>query len=177
LRTTSPSPAGDRRGAGTLVADRDGLSRQISHQADRAVDANDNLQRLGKQAGDRAQPALRTVFGKSARAGVSHRGEVGLDKARFDLAAGDKPHILHRSLRRLRDRDQARNATIATTRTGRTLDWARNRAGHHSANLEERAAGRRRANPEKAGLDIGRRTPQGGKKKQTGASEAAPATS
>ena len=137
----------------------------------------DDVQRLGEQAGDRPQPRHRALVGKGAGAGIGHCRQIGLGKARFELAAVDQPQIVDRASRRLRHRHQPGHAAAAGRAAGRALDRARYGAGDDAADLEKAAAGRRRADAEKPALGFRRCGGKQGGKKQTGAGEAAPAIS
>src|SRR5262249_42389288 len=107
-------------------------------------------------AGDRAQPPLWPGLGEDLAAVVGPAGQIGLSKARLDLAAVDHAQIFDRAGCRLRHRYKAGHTAIAAVAAGWAARRAGNRAGDGAADLEEAAAGRGGADPEETRLGRGR---------------------
>ena len=142
---------------------------------DRAVRAHHQMGGLGEQAGDCPQLPLRAGLGEDLAAVIGPARQIGLGETGFDLAAVDLAEVLDRSGCRLRHRNQAGDAASAAMTAGRAAGRSRDGGGDDTADFEEAAAGRRRADSKKARLGCRGRDAHGHRQKQTGAGQAAPA--
>ena len=164
------------------LADRDRLALEVGQRTDRAVGPDDEMRDRRKQAADRAQLAQLAALGEQLDPVIGPAGEIGLGKARFDLAAVDQPQIVDRTRRRLRHRDETGYAASAAAPARRPLDRPGNRTGDNAADLEKTSAGRGRADPEIARLRVPlrrfrlrlREPEKSGGEKQGGAHQPAP---